>query len=133
MTLMGDLYMAKRYEIYKCDKCGNIVDVLHGGPGQLVCCGEPMKLFEEQTADWKNEKHVPAVEKLENKIKVVVGSTLHPMVEDHWIEWIEVIADGKIQRKYLNPGDEPVAIFKVKDADNIIVREYCNKHGLWKA
>ena len=125
--------MAKRHEIYKCDLCGNIVEVLDGGKGQLVCCGEPMKLLEEQTADWKNEKHVPVVEKEENKVKVVVGSTLHPMVEDHWIEWIEVIADGKVQRKYLNPGDEPKAKFKVKNAENIIVREYCNKHGLWKA
>ena len=125
--------MAKRHEIYKCDLCGNIVEILDGGKGQLVCCGEPMKLLEEQTADWKNEKHVPVVEKEENKVKVIVGSTLHPMVEDHWIEWIEIIADGKVQRKYLNPGDEPKAKFKVKNAENIIVREYCNKHGLWKA
>ena len=123
--------MAKRYEIYKCDMCGNIVEVLDGGKGQLVCCGEPMVLKEEQTADWKNEKHVPAVEKEENKLKVVVGSTLHPMAEDHWIEWIEVIAGGKVQRKYLKPGDEPKAKFKVK-GDDYVVREYCNKHGLWK-
>ncbi|NHJ87086.1 MAG: desulfoferrodoxin [Asgard group archaeon] len=125
--------MAKRYEIYKCNKCGNIVEVLDGGPGQLVCCGEPMQLMQEQTADWKNEKHVPVMNKLEEgKIEVVVGSTLHPMVEDHWIEWIEVIAGDKAQRKFLKPGDEPKAKFKVKDIENIIIREYCNKHLLWK-
>jgi superoxide reductase len=129
----GDLALAERYQIYKCDKCGNIVEILDGGQGQLVCCGEPMILLEEQTADWKNEKHVPVIkDKGEGKVKVIVGSTLHPMVEDHWIEWIEIIADGKVQRKYLNPGDEPKAKFKVKDASNIIAREYCNKHGLWK-
>ncbi|MBN1328783.1 MAG: desulfoferrodoxin [Candidatus Heimdallarchaeota archaeon] len=125
--------MAKRYEIYKCDKCGNIVEILDGGQGQLVCCGEPMRLMEEQTADWKNEKHVPVMEKLdEGKIKVIVGSTLHPMIDTHWIEWIEVIAGNKTQRKYLQPGDEPIAKFKVMDTENIIIREYCNIHGLWK-
>jgi superoxide reductase len=126
--------MTERHQIYRCEICGNIVDVLHIGKGELVCCGEPMILLKEQTADWKNEKHVPVIkDKGEGKVKVIVGSTLHPMTEDHWIEWIEVIADGKVQRKFLNPGDEPKAKFYVKDASKIIAREYCNKHGLWKA
>jgi len=125
--------MTERYQIYKCNICGNIVEVLNAGGGTLVCCGEPMVLLEEQTADWKNEKHVPVVEdKGDGKVEVVVGSTLHPMAEDHWIQWIEVIADGKTQRKYLNPGDEPKATFVVKDTANLIAREFCNKHSLWK-
>ncbi|NHJ32932.1 MAG: desulfoferrodoxin [Asgard group archaeon] len=129
--------MADKLQIYKCEMCGNIVEVIHGGKGQLVCCGEPMILLEEQTADWKNEKHVPVVkEKKDDKgnvkgIKVVVGSTAHPMEEDHYIEWIEVIKDSKAYRKFLKPGDDPKAKFKMK-ADGVIAREYCNKHGLWK-
>lgn len=124
--------MTEKLQVYKCEICGNIVEVLHTGAGALVCCGQPMKLLTEQTADWKNEKHVPVIEKLDDgKIKVTVGSTLHPMVNDHYIEWIEVIADEKAYRKFLKPGDEPSAKFKVK-GEKIIAREYCNKHGLWK-
>jgi len=124
--------MAKKLEVYKCELCGNIVHVLHGGPGELVCCNQPMTLMEEKTADFKNEKHVPIIEKTDNGIKVTVGSTLHPMAEDHYIEWIEVINGDYIQRKYLKPGDEPVAEFYVPYNDNLVAREYCNKHGLWK-
>jgi len=123
--------MAKRDQVYKCDKCGNIIEAVHGGPGKLVCCGEPMKLMEEKTADWKNEKHVPVVEKVDGGFKVVVGSTLHPMEDKHYIEWIQVIADGKAYRRFLNPGDAPEAFFKL-DADEVVAREYCNIHGLWK-
>ncbi len=123
--------MAKRFGVYKCEICGNIVDVLHEGGGELVCCGQPMNLLDEQTADSSVEKHVPVIERTDSGYKVTVGSTLHPMVEDHYIEWIELIADGKSYKHYLNPGDEPVADFCVK-AGQVSAREFCNKHGLWK-
>lgn len=124
--------MAEKYQVYKCEKCGNIVEVLHGGPGTLICCNEPMKLFDERSEDSKVEKHVPVIEYLDNGIRVTVGSTLHPMTEKHWIEWIELIADGKLYRQYLNPGDAPVAYFALK-AEKVKAREYCNIHGLWKS
>jgi superoxide reductase len=123
--------MADRMEVYKCEACGNIVAVLEGGPGELVCCGEPMELLDEQTADSAVEKHVPVVEAIDGGVKVTVGSTLHPMTEEHYIQWIEIIADRKDYRQFLNPGDEPVAVFAV-EADQITAREYCNVHGLWK-
>mgnify|MGYP001576780571 CR=1 FL=1 len=124
--------MAQRYEVYKCAACGNIVEVLTGGPGELVCCGAPMKLFNENTEDAAQEKHVPVIEKTANGYKVSVGSVAHPMEEKHYIEWIELIADGKIYRQYLNPGQEPVAEFCI-EADSVSAREWCNLHGLWKA
>ena len=123
--------MAKMHGIYKCDVCGNIVAVVHEGPGELVCCGEPMKLMDEQTADSSTEKHVPIIEKGEHGYKVTVGSTLHPMKDEHFIEWIELIADGVSYRTFLKPGDEPVAEFCVK-ASKLSAREYCNIHGLWR-
>ena len=98
--------MAERYQVYKCDICGNIVEVLHGGAGELVCCGQPMKLFTENTVDAAKEKHVPVIEKVDGGFKVKVGDVANPMEEKHWIEFIEVIADGKIYRQYLNPGDK---------------------------
>jgi len=118
--------------IYKCEICGNIVEVLHSGAGDLVCCGEEMKLMDEKTADSSTEKHVPVIEKTSEGFKVTVGSTLHPMEEKHYIEWIELIADGKSYRQYLKPGEQPVAEFCVK-ASSVSAREYCNVHGLWKA
>lgn len=124
--------MAKKLEIYKCEVCGNIVEVLHGGKGELVCCGQPMKLIVENTVDAAKEKHVPIVEKTASGIKVKVGGVAHPMEEKHYIEWIEVIADGKAYRQFLNPGEVPEAAFDIK-ADNITAREYCNVHGLWKS
>jgi superoxide reductase len=124
--------MAERYEVYKCEACGNIVEVLHGGGGELVCCGEAMKLMAENTVDAAKEKHVPVIEKVPGGIKVRVGSVAHPMEAKHYIEWIEIIADGKILRQYLAPGGAPEATFTV-DATNITAREYCNLHGLWKA
>lgn len=124
--------MAQQHEVYKCDICGNIVEVLHGGGGELVCCGQPMNLMVENTVDAAKEKHVPEVQKTAQGIKVVVGSTLHPMEEKHYIEWIEVIADGKSYKQFLKPGDQPEAEFCVQ-AENFVVREYCNIHGLWKA
>jgi len=124
--------MAKRLEVYKCEECGNIVEVLQGGAGDLVCCGVEMKLLDEKTADSSTEKHVPVIEKTGDGYKVTVGSTLHPMTEEHSIQWIELIADGISYFQYLNPGDEPVAKFCVS-ADNVSAREYCNLHGLWRA
>ncbi len=123
--------MTERYEIYKCEICGNIIEVLHAGAGELVCCGQPMKLMEEQTADTSTEKHVPFLEKKDDKYIVRIGENAkHPMEEKHYIEMIEVMTDDdRILRKYLNPGDEPKAVF---DVDNItMAREYCNIHGLW--
>ena len=123
--------MAERLEIYKCEACGNIVEVLHGGGGELVCCGEPMKLFIENTVDAAKEKHVPVVEKTADGFKVKVGSVAHPMEKEHYIEWIEVIADGEAFRQFLKPGDAPEAEFCIK-ADKVTAREYCTLHGLWK-
>lgn len=144
--------MTELNQIYKCAKCGNIVEVLHAGAGQLVCCGEPMELQKENTVDAAVEKHVPVVKKTEKGVKVKVGSVPHPMSAGsgsasggegpHYIEWIEILADGKSYRKFLKPGDasadakaltdKPEAEFCV-EAENIIAREYCNLHGLWKA
>ena len=123
--------MAERLEVYKCDLCGNIVEVLHGGGGELVCCGQPMVLLKENTVDAAKEKHVPVVEKIDGGVKVKVGEVAHPMEEKHWIEWVEIIADGKAYRQFLNPGEAPEATFDVK-ADQVTAREYCNIHGLWK-
>jgi superoxide reductase len=106
--------------------------MLHEGEGELVCCGEPMKLFMENTFDAAKEKHVPVVEKIEGGFKVTVGSVAHPMEDKHYIEWIQVIADdGRVYRKFFKPGMEPEAVFKI-DASAVIAREYCNLHGLWK-
>jgi superoxide reductase len=124
--------MAEQLQVYKCDLCGNIVEVLHGGSGELVCCGQPMKLFQANTVDAAREKHVPVVEKTADGFKVKVGSVAHPMEEKHWIEWVELIVDGKVYRQFLKPGQAPEATFCVK-ADKVAAREYCNLHGLWKA
>lgn len=124
--------MTEQKQVYKCNICGNIVEVLHAGVGQLVCCGQPMELLVERTEDVGKEKHVPVIEKTETGIRVKVGSIPHPMEENHYIEWIEVIADGVIYRRFLNPGDKPEAGFEIV-AENITVREYCNVHGLWKS
>lgn len=123
--------MTVQKQIYKCAICGNITEVLHAGIGDLVCCGQPMTLMTEKTEDAGNEKHVPVIEKTEMGIKVKVGSVPHPMEEKHYIEWIEVSADGKSCKKFLKPGDKPEAEFEMK-ADKVIAREYCNVHGNWK-
>jgi superoxide reductase len=123
--------MTKRLEVYKCEICGNIVEVLHTGRGTLVCCGQEMNLMREQTADQATEKHVPVIEKIPSGIKAVVGSTLHPMEEKHYIEWIEIITKGGTSRKFLKPGDKPESLFK--DVEGLEkIREYCNIHGLWE-
>ncbi len=123
--------MAEKLEIYKCEVCGNIVEVVHGGGGELVCCGEPMKLYKENTVDAAKEKHVPVVEKTAGGCKVKVGSVAHPMEEKHYIEWVEIIVNGKAYRQFLNPGEAPEALFQI-DAEQVTAREYCSIHGLWK-
>ncbi len=124
--------MAKQLGIYKCEICGNIVEVLHAGDGELVCCGQPMKLMVENTVDAAKEKHVPVIEKTDKGILVKVGSVAHPMEEKHYIEWIELLADGKAYRQFLKSGGKPEALFGIK-AEKVEAREYCNLHGLWKA
>ncbi len=123
--------MAEKLQVYKCMVCGNIVEVLHGGAGELVCCGQPMELLEEKTADAATEKHVPVIEKNDGSVKVKVGSAPHPMEDKHYIEWIELLADGKAYRQFLDPGDAPEAVFTI-EADSVSAREHCNVHGLWK-
>lgn len=124
--------MPELLEIYKCDVCGNIVEVVHGGGGELVCCGQPMKRFVENTVDAAKEKHVPVIEKTAEGYKVKIGSVAHPMEEKHWIEWIELVVDGKVYRQHLKPGQTPEAVFCIQAAQ-VSAREYCNLHGLWKA
>lgn len=123
--------MAEKLEVYKCIICGNIVEVLHGGAGELVCCDQPMEKLVAKTADEGKEKHVPVIENIDGGVKVKVGSVAHPMEADHHIEWIEILADGKAYRQFLNPGDAPEAEFAVR-ADKISAREHCNKHGMWE-
>jgi superoxide reductase len=124
--------MTELNQIYKCNICGNIVEVLHAGAGTLVCCGQPMELLKDKTEDVGKEKHVPVIEKTSSGVKVKVGSVPHPMEDKHYIEFIEIIADGKVCRKYLKPGDKPEAEFET-NAGTISAREYCNIHGLWKS
>ena len=126
--------MTEILQIYKCNICGNIVEVLHEGVGELVCCSQPMVLYNENKTDASTEKHVPVIEKLENgKIRIKVGSQPHPMENEHYIEFIEAISPDKkyVKRKYLHPQEEPMMDFKC-DCDKIIARELCNIHGLWR-
>lgn len=123
--------MAEKLEIYKCSLCGNIVEVLQGGAGELVCCGEPMAKLTENTTDAAREKHVPVIEKVDGGYQVKVGGVPHPMEEKHYIQWIELLADDKAYRQFLNPGDPPQATFNIQ-ATAVSAREYCNLHGLWK-
>jgi superoxide reductase len=124
--------MTARLQIYKCEVCGNIVEVLHDGQGELVCCGKPMVLVAANTVDASKEKHVPVIEKTEHGIKVRVGSAPHPMEEKHYIEWIEIVAGGKAYREFLKPGAAPEAVFCTAGTVEA-VHAYCNIHGLWKA
>ncbi len=124
--------MTERLQIYKCEVCGNIVEVIHDGKGELVCCGQPMKLFEENSVDAAKEKHVPVSEATSGGVKVKVGEVPHPMEDKHYIEWVEVIdKEGKAYRQFLKPGDAPEASFDIS-GKGLTVREYCNLHGLWK-
>ncbi len=121
-----------RLEIYKCGVCGNMVEVLHVGGGELVCCNQPMILQVENTTYAAKEKHVPVVEKTTDGYKVKIGSVAHPMEEKHYIEWVQIIAGDKSYREFLKPGVAPEAVFKLANG-SITAREYCNIHGLWKA
>ena len=122
----------ERLQVFRCPICGNIVEVLTAGGGELVCCGRPMELLTENTVDASKEKHVPVIEKTPDGWKVKVGAVAHPMEEKHYIVWIELLADGKAYREFLKPGQAPEASFCVK-AEKVTAREYCNVHGLWKA
>lgn len=119
-------------QVFKCGKCGNIVEVLHASVGELVCCGQPMSALVENTTDAAKEKHVPVIEKIPGGYKVTVGSVAHPMVDNHYIQWIELVADGASYIAFLKPGAAPEATF-LTDARDVAAREYCNLHGLWRA
>ncbi len=125
--------MTNAMEVYKCNHCGIIAQILHSGASKMICCGEPMQLLVANTTDAAKEKHVPVVEIVDGGIKVSVGSVPHPMEEMHYIEWVEVIVGDKTCRKFFKPGEAPSVTFKCGDASDIIVRAYCNLHGLWKA
>ena len=120
------------FQVYKCGSCGSEIEVIRGGAGTLVCCGNPMNLLAENTTDAAQEKHVPVIEKVDRGIKVKVGSVPHPMEESHYIEWIQVISGDNAFRRRLKPGDPPEAVFPVED-EHVTVRESCNLHGLWRA
>lgn len=124
--------MAKQFDVFKCDVCGNVVELLHVGGGELVCCGQPMGLMEEKTADSATEKHVPVIEKKDGGFLVKVGSIPHPMEEKHYIEWIEIMVDGKVCKQFLKPRQPAEAFFK-GDGKDVRAREYCNVHGLWRS
>ncbi len=124
--------MTKLKQVYKCELCGNIVEVLHESGGTLVCCGQPMTLQVENTVDAAKEKHVPIIEKVKGGVLVKVGGIEHPMLEAHYIEWIEIQTENKIYRKYLKPGDKPEALFLLEE-EVLYAREFCNMHGLWKS
>ncbi|ADK85415.1 desulfoferrodoxin [Desulfarculus baarsii DSM 2075] len=124
--------MPERLQVYKCEVCGNIVEVLNGGIGELVCCNQDMKLMSENTVDAAKEKHVPVIEKIDGGYKVKVGAVAHPMEEKHYIQWIELLADDKCYTQFLKPGQAPEAVFLI-EAAKVVAREYCNIHGHWKA
>lgn len=124
--------MPNRFQAFKCEVCGAIVEVVHGASGRLSCCKKPMVHLAENSVDAAKEKHVPVATLDGGALSVTVGSVPHPMEEKHYIEWIEVIADDqKIYRHHLEPGQEPTAVFPI-DSDSVVIREYCNLHGLWK-
>lgn len=122
----------ERLQVYQCDLCGNIVEVVHAAAGKLVCCGQPMSLLTENTTDAAQEKHVPVIEKADGGIKIKVGAVAHPMEDDHYIEWIEAIVDGKVFIQFLSPGDAPEAVFPIA-GEQVTARAFCDLHGLWKA
>ncbi len=124
--------MTEVRQIYKCDVCGNIVEVVHGAGGTLVCCNKPMTLKKENTQEAAVEKHIPVVEKIDGGYRVTVGSVIHPMTEEHHIEWIEVHTKDRVYRKYLALDEQPIAEFLI-DEEILYAREYCNLHGLWRS
>src|SRR3989339_743523 len=124
--------MTEQKQIYRCNVCGNIIEVIHPGVGQLVCCGQPMELLPANTTDASQEKHVPVIEKTADGYKIKIGSQPHPMEEKHFIEWIEIVVDGSAIKKFLRPGDAPEAMFTVT-GETASARAYCNLHGLWQS
>ena len=124
--------MTELKQVYVCEICGNITEVLATGMGELVCCGEPMELQQEKATDAGREKHVPVIEATDSGIKVKVGDVPHPMEEKHYIEWVEIIAGGKSCRIFLSPRQKPEADFDIKP-QKVTAREYCNIHGLWRS
>jgi superoxide reductase len=127
--------MTEKLEMYKCESCGNFVEIVLSGGGELVCCGKPMTLLKANTTDAATEKHVPFFLKKDNELEVRVGSTLHPMTDEHYIQFIEVVSNDKryVKRKYLNPSEEPTFLLKGYDIGALSAREYCNLHGLWES
>lgn len=123
--------MIRLKQIYRCEVCGNIVEVVHGGMGKLVCCGREMTLINEKDSDVGLEKHVPVFEKTQDKVTIKVGNIEHPMEEDHHIEWIELQTPKCVYKKYLKAGEKPEAVFNTSE-DVVCIREYCSVHGLWK-
>lgn len=125
--------MVKRLDIYRCSICGITAEVLDGGDGEMLCCGQPMNRLVASKEEAGSEKHVPVIEKIDSGFRVTVGSIAHPMEEKHYIEWIELLADGKAYRHFLKPGGQPVAEFNVEaEVESVSAREYCSVHGLWK-
>lgn len=123
--------MTEKNQIFRCNVCGNIVEVLNPGAGQLVCCNQPMELLVARRTDVGPEKHVPVVERSGDGIRVKIGEVPHPMEENHHIQWVEVIAGNEVHRRDLSPGDRPEAEFPVDPDSEFMVRAYCNIHGLW--
>jgi superoxide reductase len=124
--------MTERFQIYKCEKCGNIVEILHPGAGALICCDQPMVLMVDHAVDAAKEKHIPVIETIDNGYRVKIGSIPHPMLGEHYIEWVQIIDGDKSYRQFLNPGQQPEAIFGPIEKAKIVARELCNIHGLWK-
>lgn len=122
--------MTQKREIYRCSICGNMIEVTNAGGGTLVCCGKPMVRLDGNEVDASLEKHVPVVEKTSNGYKVHVGSLPHPMTEEHYIQWIELITKKTVLRHELTPNDKAEARF-LTDEEMVCAREYCNLHGLW--
>ncbi len=126
--------MAKQFEIYKCDSCENVIELLYAVNDNLVCCGKPMILLSESNRSGAEEKHKPIIEKDGSGSKVTVSTIIHPMIETHWIEWIEIVTvKGHHCKKFLKPGDEPIAHFMCSVENIAYAREYCNLHGLWES
>ncbi len=120
----------KKFELYRCNLCGNIVVIYNPGAQNLVCCGQKMELLEENTVDAATEKHVPVIEKVDGGYKVTVGEVAHPMEEKHYIQWIELITERELLTRFLQPGDKPEAFFSTEEKV-LAAREYCNLHGQW--
>lgn len=126
--------MTQLREIYFCEICGNVVEVMNEGQPALVCCGQPMNKLEAKTQDSTVEKHVPYVEEKDGGVLVKIGqNAAHPMEEKHHIKFIEVLTKEKICRAELKVGGAPEAWFPIKKADIVSTREWCNVHGLWKS